>query len=143
MKSIFLSFTAISFSCLFASAIWAQASKHAQTQTAPSNLTDTPSPQKTKAYIIRVVDNGSKTPVAKAKITVELEDDAKTKWNGTTDENGIFQFRWLAITPHIRTHTSVEAHGYSFVEDFEPLIEDRIISLTRLSSAPAAKVGTR
>jgi predicted carbohydrate-binding protein with CBM5 and CBM33 domain len=142
VKRLFLSFTAISLYCLLASGIQAQVT-HAQPQTASSTVADDPSQQKTKVYIIRVIDNGSKTPVAKAKISVELENDAKTKWTGTTDENGVFQFRWDAITPRIKSHTSVEAHGYTSIDDFEPLIEDRIIGLTRLSNAPAGKGETR
>ncbi len=143
MKRIFLSFTVISLYCLFASGIQAQANKRAQPQTAPSSVNDNSSQKKTKPYIIRVIDNGSKTPLAKAKITVELENDAKTKWTGITDENGVFQFKWDAVTPRIKSHTSVEARGYTSVDDFEPLIEDRIIGLTRLSNAPAGKGETR
>ena len=142
MKRLLLSFAGILLSCLPASEVHAQANKHAQHQTPTNNAIDSQQ-NKTKPYIIRVIDSDAKTPIPKAKITVELENETKTKWTGLTDPNGVFQFKWDAITPRLKAHTSVEAHGFTSVDNFQPLIEDRIIGLTKVSADRAGKGATR
>jgi hypothetical protein len=142
LKSMLLSLTAISLCCLTASGFQAPANEYRQPPTRSAGTTDDSQQKKTKPYIIRVIDIDSKSPIAKAKVTVELENDAKTAWTGLTDSNGVFQFKWDAITPRIKAHTSVEARGFASLDDFQPLIEDRIIGLSKVPN-PTTKGVTR
>lgn len=137
MKKLFLPLAAIIL-CLV-SALGLQAPAHKQHRSQPT--TGTPDTQKkTKLYIIRVIDSASRTPINKARVTVELDNPAKTKWTGLTDANGFFEFKWDVVTPAVKAHTSIEAHGFASLDSYNVLIEDRIISLTRLSAAnPSAR----
>ncbi|HEY6350544.1 MAG TPA: hypothetical protein VI636_14145 [Candidatus Angelobacter sp.] len=87
--------------------------------------------ESTKLYIIRVIDAASKRPVVKAKIAVELENLAKSKWSGLTDPNGFFQFKSELMRPNVKARISIEARGYASLEDYGLLIEDRLIELHR------------
>jgi hypothetical protein len=87
--------------------------------------------KETRTYLIRVIDTQSRAPVAKAKITVQLDDPAKTKRSGYTDSNGVFQFKWDAIARSVKTHISIEARGFMALDDYSLLIEDRVIPLNR------------
>lgn len=131
MKSVFLSLTAISLYCFAASGLQAPANNYRQPPTRSAATADDSPQKKTKLYIIRVIDSASRTPIDKAKVRVELDNSAKTKWTGFTDANGFFEFKWNAITPRIKAHTSVEARGFASLDDFQPLIEDRIIGLSK------------
>ncbi|HEY6252022.1 MAG TPA: hypothetical protein VI685_18860 [Candidatus Angelobacter sp.] len=117
--------------------LWATLSPGLQ-QSPPAKHTQAPpdaSQQKnTKLYIIRVIDTLSKKPVTKAKITVELDNTAKNKWTGITDSNGFFQFKWDAMKPGVRARISIEARGYASLEDYNLLMEDRLIELHKIES---------
>ena len=84
-----------------------------------------------RTYVIRVIDTQSKAPVNKAKISVQLDDSAKTKWGGYTDSKGLFQFKWLTTTQSVKAHISIEAQGFMTLDDYNVLMEDRVIPLTR------------
>jgi hypothetical protein len=85
----------------------------------------------TRTYLIRVIDTQSKAPVSKVKITVLLDDSAKTKWTGYTDSKGVFQFKWHAIAQSVKAHISIQAKGFMTLDDYNLLIEDRVIPLNR------------
>lgn len=137
MKNLFLPLAA-TILC-FVSALGLQAPANKQRLSQPT--TGTPDPQKkTKLYIIRVIDSASRTPINKAKVMVELDNLAKTKWTALTDTNGFFEFKWDAVAPAVKAHISIQAHGFASLDSYNVLIEDRIISLTRLSAAnPSAR----
>ena len=83
-----------------------------------------------KVYLIRVVDE-SKNPVVKAKVTVELANNTKAKWQGDTDSEGIFKFTWEPTNRPVQAHISVEAPGFWSVDDYNALAEDRLFQLKR------------
>lgn len=143
LKFVLLSLTAISLCCLAAFGFQVPANEFHQPPTRSVGTADDSQQKKTKLYIIRVIDSASRTPINKAKVTVELENSAKTKWTGLTDANGFFEFKWNAVTPRIKAHTSVEAPGFASLDDFQPLIEDRIIALSKLSNPTTTKGDTR
>ena len=82
-------------------------------------------------HVIRVIDAVSKVPVAKAKVTVELENPAKTKWEGHTDGKGVFTFICELPNGSVKAHTSVDAPGFWSLVDYFPLIEERVLALNR------------
>ena len=82
-------------------------------------------------HVIRVVEARSKAPVARAKVSVELENPAKTKWEGQTDSKGLFTFICEMPNGSVKAHTSVDATGYWSLVDYFPLAEERVIELTR------------
>ena len=85
----------------------------------------------TRVYVIRVIDAKSKSPVAKANVTVELADSSKTKWQGRTDSKGVFRFTWAPTARFIKAHISVQAPGFWTVDDANALVEERIIQMNR------------
>ncbi len=98
-----------------------------------ANLPPVPTYQEekpTRLYVIRVVDSVSKDPITHAKVRVEIGDPPK-KRNGYTDSQGFFSFTWELTKTHPKSHVSVEAPGYTTIDDFGPLIEDRLIQLTK------------
>lgn len=107
------------------------ATANKQQQDAGGSAPDKRQQSKTRLYIVRVVDLSSKNPIGKAKITVELENLAKNKWSGSTDSNGLFQFKWDAAAGSIRAHISIQARGYTLLDEYSPLVEDRLIQLSK------------
>lgn len=99
-------------------------------QQTPS-ATDDSKQNPTRLYVIRVIDGTSRSPVKKAKVWVELENRAKTRWAGSTDSNGIFQFRWDASPGHVRAHIEIRAPGYMTLVDRDLLMEDTLIDLNK------------
>lgn len=85
----------------------------------------------TRLYVIRVVDSVSKDPIPHAKVRVEIGNPPKDKRNGYTDSQGFFSFSWELTKTHPKSHVLVQAPGYTTVDDFAPLIEDRLIQLTK------------
>jgi hypothetical protein len=85
----------------------------------------------THIYVIKVVDGKSKEPVAKANVTVELVNTARTKWGGHTDAKGAFTFMWEPNTRSTKAHISIQAPGFWSVDDDNVLADERIFQLKR------------
>jgi hypothetical protein len=120
-----LSLTAVS--CWFVVFLASMAQTHDPVAANPA----TTQKKSTRLYVIHVIDISSKAPISNAKVTVELDNAAKTKWTGSTDAKGLFQFRWDAVTASVKAHISVQAQGFSSLDDFNLLMEDRVFELTK------------
>jgi hypothetical protein len=84
-----------------------------------------------RIYVIRVIDGTSRRPVPKASVTVELASSSKTKWEGRTDSEGVFAFTWEVNTGFVKGHIVVQAPGFWTVDDYNVVVEERIIPLKK------------
>lgn len=100
------------------------------TPAAPKTVPDN-ALQTTRLYLIRVIDATSNAPIHKARIKVELIIPSKTNWTGVTDSRGFFQFEWDAIPRSVKTHMSVQASGFSSLDEYSLLLPDKLITLNR------------
>ncbi len=87
--------------------------------------------QVVRPYQVKVIDATTRRPVAKAKVTIELQNASKTKWEGRTDPDGVFTFRCDLPNGSVRARTAIEATGYWTMDGWFPLIEERVIELKK------------
>jgi hypothetical protein len=83
-----------------------------------------------RIYVIRVIDATSGTPIRKADVVVELQNN-KTQWRGQTDALGIFHFTCEPPRRPAPVHISIQAPGYWTLDDYNVLLEERVMHLRK------------
>jgi hypothetical protein len=82
----------------------------------------------TRTYVLHVVDS-SNAPILNASVYIESGDSPLAR--GKTNPGGIFAFVGQLSSRYTQVHVSVHAAGYVPLDEYSPLIEERIIHLSK------------